>query len=302
MRGARGFVLLNALILVTALAAVGVLLLARASDGQARRFAGQEAAQLQLYLDGFEALALSLLDRDAAGVDHRDEAWAHPVYQVPVDRGTLQGSLHDLQGRFNVNWLANPEDIAAREAFLRLCAPLGISATRAQNIIRFLTPGGTPSQASFSRRVPALDLRGGPVALVDQLQLVPGLRAQEFARLAPHIAALPGDSTLNVNTASSEVLASLLPGVGLAALDQLIRSRSQTPFTSLEGFLTRLGNVGGFDVVGALDGQLFGVNSNWFGASITARLEAASASRLVVLHRQPLPIGARVAYRLRQSN
>lgn len=297
----RGFVLLNALVLVSALAAVGVVLLVRASDGQARRIAAQDRAQALLYLDGFEALARTLLDRDVRAVDHTGETWARPHHDLLLDRGLVQGQLVDLQGRFNINWVANPEDEAARAAFLRLAGGLGWTEAKTQALIAFLTPGGASLGPRQGQRIPAVAPPGGPVVLVEQLLLMPGLRPQEFLQLAPHITALPGDSTLNLNTASDRVIAALLPGVSRGAVDQLIQSRRQQPFTSLEEALNQVGRLAGFEVVADIDPQLLGVSSDWFEAEMAATIDGAEWRRRTVFQRQALPLGTRVAYRLPQK-
>lgn len=297
----RGFVLLNALVLVSALAAVGVVLLARASDGQARRIAAQDRAQALLYLDGFEALARTLLERDVRAVDHAGETWARPYHDLPLDRGLVRGQLVDLQGRFNINWVANPEDEAARAAFLRLAGGLGLTEAKAQALIAFLTPGGASRGPRQGQRIPAVAPPGGPVVMVEQLLLMPGLRPQEFLQLVPHITALPGDSTLNLNTASDRVLAALLPGVSRGAVDQLIQSRRQQPFTSLEDALNQVGRVAGFQAMAEIDPQLLDVSSDWFEVEMTATIDGAEWRRRTVFQRQALPLGTRVAYRLRQT-
>ena len=62
--GDQGFVLVNALVLVAALAAVATLLLSRAEQGRSRLESGLVADQLNLSLDAFDALAISQLARE----------------------------------------------------------------------------------------------------------------------------------------------------------------------------------------------------------------------------------------------
>ena len=119
---------------------------------------------------------------------------------------------------------------------------------------------------------------------------------------------MPGDSRLNVNTASAEVLAALLPMVRRPAWDKLLAARSEAPFASLEEFVTRLGQAAGFDAAAEVDATRFGVGSDWFGATLTAvpgaqaaETLAPAAARWVVLERQPLPLAPRVAYRRAQT-
>ena len=83
-RRSGGFVLVNALVLVAALAAVAVLLLARAESARALRATGQTATQLTLYLDAFESLAITVLEADAAspGGTKRSITGAHRNFNV----------------------------------------------------------------------------------------------------------------------------------------------------------------------------------------------------------------------------
>lgn len=300
MSDTRGFVLVNALILVMALSAVAVGLLMLAETARARQNAGQISAQLGLYLDGFEALALTLLNADRTGAgatDHAAEAWARPVRDLPVDRGSLSGHLNDLQGRFNVNWLSNPEDVAAQAAFARLLTRLGLSDVRGGAILAFLTPSATVTTSRRAQYNPPVAVVSGPVLMVEQLMLVPGMRASEMARLRPYITALPGDSALNVNTASGVVLQSLLPDVGPAVVAQIVQHRQRQPFTSVEEFIGWLGTA-----AADLDEERFAVGSSWFQAEIEAQLEGHEMRRDTVFERQPLPKGTRVSYRLNKRD
>lgn len=299
-RRSQGFVLVNALVLVAALAGIAVALLARAEGARTRQAETQTAAQIMLYLDAVEALALTLLSDDRAGgdVDHAGEPWASATYDVPLDRGQVTGTITDLQGRFNVNWLANPDDEQARAGFAALLAQLNIAPGRAGDVIDFLSPGGPPDAAAYARQHPAVVPVGGPVTLLGQLQAIPTLDARDFARLQPYVTALPGDRPLNVNTAAPQVLKSLLPGISAAAVDQLVRHRRDTPFLSVQDFARLAGQLGVTSGLEEADLGRFSVSSNWFELRITATLEGRQRGRLAVLERLPLPVGVLVAYRL----
>ena len=49
---------------------------------------------------------------------------------IGLDRGRVTGQINDLQGRVNINRLANPADELARESFERLAVRLGLSPLR----------------------------------------------------------------------------------------------------------------------------------------------------------------------------
>ena len=284
---ARGFVLLNALVLVAALAAIAVWLLAASEAGRARLAAGHDAAQASLYLDAMEALMETVLDRDRAqgAIDAGTEPWAQGAYDVEVDRGRATGTLADLQGRFNVNWLSNVQDTERRRAFTALCASLGVSSQIADAIAGLVAPGGPKDIAAYAGRDVPIRPAGGEITTLDALRAIPVLDAASFARLAPYLAALPGGTALNVNTAPRPVLTALLPTVGAVGLGRLVSQRRSAPFASVDDFLRRAAAVSSADALQTVDPARLTVASHWFQADISATLGEARLARTVVLHR-----------------
>lgn len=300
-----GFVLVNALVLVAALAAVAALLLSRAEQGRGQLEAGLLADQLDLGLDAFDALALTDLARDHGATDHLREAWASPRQELALEPGSVSGQLQDQQGRYNVNWLSNPADLLAEQAFLNLLQQRGLPADIAPMIRSFVTPSGLSAQqrARWQRRQPAQDPVGGPLLHADQLADLPGLSPRAYARLRPLITALPGDSRLNVNTALPEVLAAFLPHLPPAARAKLIRSRDQTPFPSVKAFLVAaqleriLPQDNGSETSPEGDPEVetdplhllperLSVNSSWFLLRSQSRLERYFAHRETLFRRR----------------
>jgi len=296
----RGFVLLNALLLVAAFAAAAVYVLSRAESARLRQAEHQGAGQLGLYLDGFEILALTLLRTDQQGgaVDALTDVWAGKIDHVTVDRGQLSGQISDLQGRFNVNWLANPEDLGAEAGFSRLLARLGLPSRLATEITGFVRPGGPSDLSGYARLTPPITPQGGPVLLLEQLQVIPALHPRHYARLAPYLAALPSDSLLNLNTVPAEVLLSLLPSANSGSLEQVLLTRRQHPFISVEDFILRSGAA--FSLAGLPEEEelRFAVGSAWFHVDIAAQLEDRTLTRQTIIHRRPLPYGPQVSFRL----
>ncbi|MEP2716393.1 type II secretion system minor pseudopilin GspK [Pseudophaeobacter sp.] len=291
----RGFVLVNALVLVAALAALAVLLLARAEQGRSRLEGALVTDQLALALDGFDALALTRLARDGGASDHLNETWARVSPPLELARGTVAGEIRDLQGRFNVNWLSNPDNALAQAAFDRLLARLGLAPQIGAEIRQFVTPGALPRDPRHWRQLqPPLDPVGGPLLSADQLADLPGLSPRAYGRLRGLITALPGDSLLNVNTAPPEVLASFLPDLPAARLARLLQSRQRRAFASVKGFLSAAGlpqseateegppEAGSPALLGA---QHLTISSQWFRVDSQARLEAQTAQRVTLLRR-----------------
>lgn len=301
----QGFVLVNALILVAALAAVAVLLLSRAEQGRIRQSESHTATQLSLNLDAFEAFAIVQLNNSAdGGPDHLNRPWTQATYNVPLSHGQVSGRITDLQGKFNVNWLADPENYSAHAAFDRMCAQLGVSTKDAETVRDLLQPGGPENTGDFARMTPPEDPVGGAVLMITQLDLMPGLSNKSRDRLRPYLTALPGDSTLNPNTADAVVLAAFLPDLPPAELDRILARRKIDPFTSVEAFLRTVGLALPEDDPDPedLDPEIvrsyqLGIASDWFRADISAGLDGHSAQRITVLNRKGNPPQTRIIWR-----
>ena len=305
MTGQRGFVLVNALVLVAALAAAAVYMLSRAEGVRARGEAALDAVQLGLYLDAVEVAAMEMLANDAAGgspVDHLAESWARRLPVIGLDRGRVTGQINDLQGRFNINRLANPADELARESFERLAVRLGLSPLLVEEVVDLVSADGPENKGDYARGEPPVLPVGGALLMREQLKMIPILDAEDYARLAPFVAAIPGASKVNVNTAPGEVLASLLPGANAAGLDRLVQLARREPFGSEAAFIEALIEIMPEEDLAEFPEGVLGVGSTWFEVEIDAELDGRVAHRRAVIERLPLPQGARVAYRLDSWN
>ena len=304
MKQTRGFVLVNALILVAALSAAALYLLSRAEGTRLRAAAAQQAQQLSLYLDAGEALAVTRLETDRSGgaVDHLGESWAKPDLDRELDAGLMGAQIatemHDLQGRFNLNWLANPQDTASRAAFDALCAQLAIAPQQVDAIVATLASNNSAPAPAGAMTDPV----GGPILMLDQLLDLPNMTPEVYARLVIFVTALPGDSALNVNTASPEVLASLLPTSNATALATLVQSIRAKPFAAVDDFIAALPGVVSAEALDALDPSRFSIGSGWFETNITVQLQDRVAHRRAILQRLALSQGTKVAYRLDSWN
>jgi len=77
---------------------------------------------------GAEAWAADFLKKDMqdSKTDHLGETWARPLPPLPIDGGTVEGRLEDMQGRFNLNNLIhtdgtpNPEAVKQLERILAM--------------------------------------------------------------------------------------------------------------------------------------------------------------------------------------
>ena len=302
----RGFVLINALVLVAALASVAVFLLNRAEQGRARLGQSRTAAQLSLNLDAFEALSIVQLTNSAdGGPDHFKRLWGRQTYDMPLTHGRVSGRIQDLNGLFNVNWLADPENYSAHAAFDRLRTRLGVSEKDAATLVDLLRPGGPDDARPFARLDPPENPVGGALMMLPQLDRMPGLSARTRNLLRPYLTALPGNSKLNPNTADPLVLAAFLPDLPPAALDQILIDRQREPFTSVDTFLATVGLTLPDDDADPEDmdpeiirAYQLGISSEWFRADIASALGDHTARRTTVFQRSGVPPQTRVIWRM----
>lgn len=297
-----GFVLVNALIIVAAMAAAATLLLSRAEGGRVRLVATQEADALTHALDAFEALGRVLLDRDLrkGAVDSLNDTWAQTTIDVPLARGRVSGAITDQQALFNLNWLADPDDTLAHEGWQVLLHRIGVAPQKGDAIVNFLSPQGPSNSTAFSGLNPPISPLGGGILLIDQLASVIALQPEDLNLLRRHTTALPTNSRVNVNSAGINVLAAMLPQLSIARLEGVVLRRQKDPYTSLDAFFEELGLSTAPDNPDAVNPQRYAVGSNWFGADISATLETRSASRRVLFRREAAPVGTQIEWRVTQ--
>jgi len=298
-----GFVLVNALIIVAALSAAAIFILHRSENARWRLTLTQSATQAGLYLDAFEVLAISLLDADTAAdtllegaTDHPKEGWKLENHIVEVDRGQVRGTVFDLQGRFNINRLSNPDDTTARAVFERLVISLGVSPQIGEAIVGFVQQDVSPE--GYASQSPPIRPAGGAISILQELRHVRGMDDESFDRLAPFITAISAGAGLNINTVNAKVLMSFLPDSNALASQAVLSARSVQPFQTLDEFVTVLEDSIGVEMAAEIDIGQFTVKSRWFGADIHASLDQMEVSRQVVFHRVGRDRQAQVEYRV----
>lgn len=289
-RAPRGLALINALVVVAAMAAMATALLVRADQARQRLGWQQTTDQTRLYLDAAARLVLIELDADAENgeIDHPGEAWAQPRADVEIDRGLVGWRIADLQGRFNVNWLLDPDELWAEDSRLaleRLARGQGLSPALVRQLATALDPD-SPRRATGYRAGPQGSLpRPELLVSVAELRLVDGMTDAEFDRIAPFLATLPSETALNVNTVSPVVLAAFLEGVSVEAVERLLEAERE-PFETVDAFRSRiLDRLGGIDIEGFEEERL-SVGSDWFEARLDAQLDTVVLRRNVVVRRQ----------------
>jgi len=192
----------------------------------------------------------ALIEDAAQGntVDHLGERWAMGLPVLPVEGGTIRVSIEDGQSRFNLNNLvrnnlASPTDIAVLQ---RLLETLRLDPSLAHAVVDWIDPDGNTSPGGaedidYLNGSPPYRAANRPLASVEELRLVRGFDLKTFVTLAPYVTVLPAATTVgNVNTASPELLAAIVPGLDIATALRIADDRRTNPFRDLPSFSSRL--------------------------------------------------------------
>jgi general secretion pathway protein K len=252
----RGVALITAVLMV----ALATML---AVDVGFRGFLDQRRSGTLLAMDqamqvalGAEAWAADFLKQDLqdSQTDHLGETWARPLPPLPIDGGSVEGRLEDMQGRFNINNLVNPDGTTNPEAVKqleRLFAMLEIEPGWASAVADWVdmdTQPGFPDGAEdsvYTGQDPPHLAANMPVTRVSEIMVIPGFGAERYLRVRPFLAALPVGTPLNVCTAPGMVLDALTEGsreFGLNPQDLATR-RQEACFPTLEDLRGALGDA-----------------------------------------------------------
>jgi general secretion pathway protein K len=272
----RGVALITAVLMVALATMLAVDVGFRGFLDQRRTgtlFALDQAYEVAL---GAEAWAADFLKKDLqdSQTDHLGEVWAQPLPPLPIDGGTVEGRLEDMQGRFNINSLVNSDGTRNDDAVKRLeriLAMLDIEPAWAGTMADWVdadTQPGFPDGAEdsvYTGQDPPHLTANMPVTRVSELMVLPGFGAERYARLRPYLSALPVGTPLNVCTAPGVVLDALSEGSREFGLnpDDLANRRKDACFPSLEDLRGALGDAAYDEVKNSLT-----ESSSYFRATV----------------------------------
>lgn len=202
--------------------------------------------QSQQYALGAEWRARQILSRDITApptgnkdIDYLGEDWAKPKNEFQIDQGELFYRIEDLQGRFNINNVAQGGDWVER--FQSLLAALEIDPKYAQRYVDWIDADSDTAGANGAEDNEYLLLKPPYRAAnrlmsdVSELRLL-GMKEKEYQALLPYVSVLPVGTPVNVNTASDRVLRALAPGISGVAID-LIKSQQRKGMSTVDDFL-----------------------------------------------------------------
>jgi general secretion pathway protein K len=226
-------------------------------------------------------------DARESSIDSLQEPWALPLPPVPLDNGSIEGSIVDAQGLLNLNNLGNDdttgtlERIRATALFSRLGLPPNVLDAIADAVDSDSVPRASGAEDSFyAGAIPPRLAPNRPALRLAEFANVRGLSPRAIATLAPFATALPPTTQLNVNTAPPAVLAAAIPGLTDDRLDAFVADRARKPFSTLAELRARLP-----DGVAMPDERTLAVGSNYFLVTVIARQGMTVVRARALVHR-----------------
>ncbi|MBU3641345.1 type II secretion system minor pseudopilin GspK [Polynucleobacter sp. Fuers-14] len=227
-------------------------------------------------------------DQRTSQYDHLGEAWALPLADgkvadflkntdIPDEIATVtfNGQLSDAQGLFNLTnlWDRNFQAVnsAGVQEFGRLLDALGLDRELAQQT----------AQAALQSDMPIND--------VDGLLRLPNYNLAILQQLRPFVVVLPNLTTVNVNTASPEVLMASINGLSRGAANSFVQQRAMAPLKTLDEVTSLINKVGSGAGL-AIDPALVDVKSQYWVGRTEIHLGRGIFVSSALIQRSPTPL------------
>ncbi len=268
-KSVRGAALVVALLLTALGAAVATQMIVPLSGWLDREYRARDTQASYTLADAAASWAITVLAADGrlGPLDHYGELWATPLPATPVEGGTIEGRITDLQAQFNLNNLA-PRGVksAANVALAKaLFTKAGVAPALVDTLADAVDKDDVTDDGQSERQRYGQALRNGPLRDLADLLDVPGFTDASARALSEIVVVLPEASPINANTASKALIAAAFPAATPEDLDRAMARRAQQPFSGPNDLATSLGQP-------PLDG-VFSTNTQYFAVEAVIRFE-----------------------------
>ncbi len=294
----RGVAVVTAMLLTT-LAITIVASLFWQQQVQVRSIENQRLQlQKQWILRGALDWARLILREDrlfSGNVDTLDEPWSVPLMDTRLDQyveegqadttaadAVLSGVVIDAQSRFNLNNMSrsgkiDPQQVAIYERLLALMQLNPALARETANAVAASQRAALAPGSEGASQMGGNQPRPIKMIYVHDLLAVPGYTPEAIEKLREFVVFLPQVTTVNINTASAEVLAASVEGLSLADAKGLVNSRSAAYFRNEGDINLRITNG---------DTKQLGVQTSYFIINGRVRMNRAGLEVEALVHRE----------------
>jgi general secretion pathway protein K len=202
--------------------------------------------QAQLVLRAAQQWGASVLLEDSlhSSVDHHGEIWATQLPPLEAEGYRVSGRIEDQGGRFNLNNLVSNGLIDEQQLaiFVQLLRILHLPENLATAVADWMDADDIPRDASSVESEYYVNLTSPylasnhPLVNVNEILRVKGFDRKTLSILSPYVTALPTHTLINVNTASPEVLTSMVKGLSSQEAYNLVAKRERIYFHNVQDF------------------------------------------------------------------
>jgi general secretion pathway protein K len=151
-------------------------------------------------------------------------------------------NITDLQSKFNINNLKNSEQLKNLTLLIKHIYPTlspqqsFLITLQTQEWITKKNPNliNLSSATFYAKQKPPYLPSHKLLSSITEWRLVKGVSQKTYNQLSPYVTALPEKTTLNLNTAPSEILTSLSLMVKKSHIDNIIQARGKFGFKTLK--------------------------------------------------------------------
>ena len=245
--------------------------------------------QAYQYILGAETWAEQFLKRDLSDnkIDSLNDDWATVLPPLPIEGGSMSGQIEDLQARFNINNLVQngKSQKIYVDRFKQLLRNLELNEDLSSVIVDWLDPNEQvgflgAEDNEYLNLSPAYRASNQAMEDVSELLLLKGMDIESYEKLRPFVCVLKSETSINVNTATAEVLSSIVKDMSVEDAKELIKERNKGIFEKIEDFIQhpllkqkKIKNEG------------LSVSSNYFQLNSTAKIERISVEYVSIIHR-----------------
>jgi len=275
-----GFALLTVLIIVVLVATMSSQLIYQQHLNISRSSNMLHQAQSLSVAWGLEGWVKQGLKLDAEDnqTDHLQEVWSQPLVSVPFEGGEISGQLYDLQGRINFNNVL-VTDQNERETWQKVMDRWALQIGLENPLAEVLTdwvdadeerlPSGAESDAYLLMQPPYRAANQAMVMLEElrQLQGFQQIGYEPWLLVKASATTLPTVTTINVNTASKQVLLALSDTLSETEVDTWLQLRKASPAkdtAEFRSFIEQQTGQTAAELIKLFPDWLIGVSSRYF--------------------------------------
>ncbi|MDD7805222.1 MAG: type II secretion system minor pseudopilin GspK [Endozoicomonas sp. (ex Botrylloides leachii)] len=173
-------------------------------------------------------------------VDHEKQAWNIKGLDYDLGQGSIELTVVDAQGRFNINWLSirGSEGDKYLKMFQNLLLTQSLDIEIANRIRLWFGASpdalGTAADNEYLMLTPPRRSGNTEMVSVSELNLVQGITPDIYYQLVPLLSALPKKTKLNLNTALPDVIRSISDKITENDALKVVEGRGENGFSKME--------------------------------------------------------------------